>query len=124
MYAVYSWWLTRHLGINGAASAKLLSAVIDSAFLWWFAWKLKAFSIRDCVSGPLLKALLTSAGMVVAVCVIGFFQPPLSLAVPCLVGCFACYAVTFWVAAVDNDDRLTIRTLSRQLLVRRPAASS
>ena len=119
IYAIYSWWLTRHLGINGAALAKLLSAVIDSAFLFWFAWRLKAFSIRDYVSGPVLRALFASAGMILAVYAIGSFHPVLPMAVLGLAACFVFYAAAFWLVAVDSDDRLTIRTLSRQLLARR-----
>jgi O-antigen/teichoic acid export membrane protein len=118
-YALYAWWLTRHLGINGAALAKLLSAAIDSAFLFLFAWKLKVFSVRAYISGPLLRALLASVGMIVAVYTIGLFHPTLSLAVLYLVACFACYTAAFWVMAVDSDDRLTIRTLSKQMLARR-----
>ncbi|MGA9529602.1 MAG: flippase [Terriglobales bacterium] len=117
-YAIYAWWLTRHLGINGAALAKLLSAVIDAAFLFWFAWRLKAFSIRAYISGPLFKAVLASLGMVVAVSVVGSFHPAIPLAILFLAICFACYSAIFWVTVIDSDDKFTIKSLSRQLLAR------
>ena len=117
-YAMYAWWLTKHLGISGAAFAKLLSAVIDAAFLFLFARKLGAFSVKAYISGPLLRALLASLGMIVAVSVVGACHPAIPFAVLLLGVCFVGYAAAFWVMAVDSNDKFAIKALSRQLLAR------
>ena len=45
------------MGINGAALAKLFITILDTTFLFAFAWRMKSFSVRDCISGPLPRAL-------------------------------------------------------------------
>lgn len=118
-FAVSAWWLTRQFGINGAAAGKLLFAIIDCTFLFFFAWKLKAFSIRDFASGPLLRASMASGGVALSVFLIASFHPSLQMGFLLLVICFVSYAGVFWVTAVDDDDRATIRSLLRQMLLRR-----
>ena len=114
-----AWWLTLHLGINGAALAKLLISVVDAAFLFGFARKLRAFRIRDCASGPLFRTVLASAGLILAVFLIACFHPALPAATLLVTACFACYTAAFWLVAVDGRDRFTIRRLPRQLFARR-----
>lgn len=115
-FVVCSWWLTRHWGINGAAAAKLLITIADCAFLFAFARRLNAFSLRDLVSGPLSRALLASGGLFIAGFVIHSFHLAPLLSVPLVLACLAGYAAIFWFAAVDADDRSTISGLLQQFM--------
>lgn len=116
IYAATAWWLMRGLGINGAALAKLLISLADCALLYAIAWKLKAFSLRDCVSGPLSRALLASGALVAAVFLISRLHVPLAVSLILLTTCFAAYAGIFWVVAVDGEERVILNGLYRQAL--------
>jgi O-antigen/teichoic acid export membrane protein len=116
VYIGVAWFLMRHAGIDGAALAKLLVTVSDGFFLYMFAFKLKAFSLRDCVSGPLLRAILVSAGLFLAVFSVHSMHLKLLLAIPLILLCFAIYLVAFWVLAVDDEDRITIFGLRERAL--------
>jgi O-antigen/teichoic acid export membrane protein len=116
VYIAVAWFLMRRAGIDGAALAKLLVTVSDGFFLYVFAFRLKAFSLRDCVSGPLLRAILVSAGLFGAVFSVHSMHLKLLLAVPLILLCFAIYVVAFWVLAVDDEDRITIFSLRERAL--------
>ena len=116
VYIAVAWLLMRRAGINGAALAKLLVTISDGFFLYIFAFKLRAFSLRDCVSGPLFRAILVSAGLFLAVFSIHSMHLKLLLAVPLVLLCFVIYAVLFWVFAVDDEDRITIFGLRERAL--------
>jgi O-antigen/teichoic acid export membrane protein len=116
VYALVAWWLMRRLGINGAALAKLLITLADLAFLYTFASRLKAFSFRDCVSGPLSRALLASGGLVFAIALIESFHARLFVSAIFVALCILCYAAIFWAVAVDEEDRVTIGGLSQRAL--------
>ena len=118
-YAVCCWLLVRSMGINGAALAKLLITAVDTAFLFVFAWRMKSFSIRDCVSGSLSRALVASGGLLFVVFLIASLHSRIVLSVLFLTVCLICYMATFWFVAIGDEDRVTIRSLSRQLLPRR-----
>ena len=113
-YCVVAWWLIKDNGINGAAFAKLLVTIADCAILFLFALKLKAFSLRDCVSGPLFRAIAVSGGLMALVFGIESLHLKLLLAVPLIVLCFAVYALMFWVLAIDGEDRTTIYALRKR----------
>jgi|SRR5215469_260474 len=118
-YVVYCWWLMHHMGINGAALAKLISTVLDTGFLFAFAWRMKSFSVRDCLSGPLFRALLASFGLLLTAFTVQLFHVSVSAsAVLIAVSCCG-YAAVFWWFAVDNDERVTIKGLYRVLLAKR-----
>jgi O-antigen/teichoic acid export membrane protein len=119
-YALLAWWLMRRLGINGAALAKLVITIADVLFLYAFASKLKAFSFRDCVSGPLSRALMVSCGLFVAVLLIQTLRFPLIASLLLVVVCVIFYVGAFWVLAVDKEDRITISSLVQraQTLIR------
>jgi O-antigen/teichoic acid export membrane protein len=108
VYAALAWWLMRRSGIDGAAFAKLLVTLSDCVFLYIFASRLRAFSLRDCISGPLLRAIVISAALFSAVFFIHFMHLKLSLAIPLVAVCFGAYVLAFWVFAVDEEDRVTI----------------
>jgi O-antigen/teichoic acid export membrane protein len=114
-YAVSAWFLARHMGVNGAALAKLLVTIVDCSALYFLAWKMKAFSPRECFSGPVLRAQWASAGLLVAVSLIGLFRFNLLLTGAVLVSCLATYAAIFWVAVVDAKERGALLSLYRQL---------
>lgn len=121
VYFVIAWLLMRNAGINGAALAKLLVTISDCAFLYLFAFKLKAFSLRDCISGPLFRAVVISGGLAAAVFAVQSMHIKLLFAAPLVVLCFACYAIAFWIFAVDEEDRVTIFGLrQRAMAVLRP----
>jgi len=116
VYIAVAWLLMRRAGIDGAALAKLLVTISDGFFLYIFAFKLKAFSLRDCVSGPLFRAILASVGLFFAVFSLHSMHLKLLLAVPLVLLCFVIYAVAFWVFAVDPEDRITIFGLRERAL--------
>jgi O-antigen/teichoic acid export membrane protein len=116
VYIAVAWFLMRRAGIDGAALAKLLVTVSDGFFLYIFAFRLKAFSFRDCVSGPLLRAILVSAGLFLAVFTVHSMHLKLLLATPLILLCFVIYVVAFWVLAVDDEDRITIFGLRERAL--------
>jgi O-antigen/teichoic acid export membrane protein len=107
-YFGVAWWLTKRHGINGAAFAKLLVTVADAVFLYIFAFRLKAFSLRDCVSGPLFRAISISAALFALIFAVGSMHLRLSLDIPLIALCFLGYAVMFWSFAVDEEDRTII----------------
>lgn len=111
IYAVSALWLMRHGGINGAALAKLFVTILDFTVLYAFASKLKAFSIRDCFSGPLMRALLLSAALVGCVAGIAALHAKIVVSIVLLIFAFAIYTVLFWIFAVDEEDRIIVRNL-------------
>jgi O-antigen/teichoic acid export membrane protein len=118
-YALYTWWLTKHFGINGAASSKLICTVVDVGFLFWFARSLKAFSIRSWISGTLSRALAMSAALIAVVFGLQFFHPASMLAYSIVCLCFIVYSIAFWTMAIDAEDKVTILSIPRQLLARK-----
>jgi O-antigen/teichoic acid export membrane protein len=121
VYFLIAWLLMRRAGINGAALAKLLVTISDCAFLYLFASRLKAFSLRDCISGPLFRAVVLSGGLAAAVFAVESMHVKLLFAVPLVVICFVCYVSAFWAFAVDEEDRVTIFGLrQRALAILRP----
>jgi O-antigen/teichoic acid export membrane protein/glycosyltransferase involved in cell wall biosynthesis len=115
IYAGVAWWLMRQYGINGAAFAKLLLTITDCFILFTFASRLKAFSFRDCVSGPLFRSILASGGLLAAVFVIQSAHLKLFLAASLTVVCILAYAIVFWVVGVDEEDRTTISSLRERI---------
>lgn len=114
IYALSAWWLMRRAGVDGAALAKLLVTILDFSVLYVIASKLKAFSIRDCFSGPLKRALLLSGGLVMVVATIASFHLQLVVSIAMLIVAFAVYTVAFWIYSVDEEDRLVLRSLWSQ----------
>jgi len=115
LYAVLAWLGARHMGINGAALAKLLVTLVDGAALFIIAWKMKSFSPRDCFSGPLLRAQGVSAALLFGVVLLGFFRLNLLLTGGVLVAFLASYAAAFWLVAVESNERKTILGLYYRL---------
>jgi O-antigen/teichoic acid export membrane protein len=116
IYAVGCWWLMHRMGLNGAALAKLLVTILDCSVLYFFAWRMKAFHVRDLISGPLFRALVASAGLFAAVYFIHSLRLNLVLSGLLLTVCFGVYAVAFWVVAVDQEDRGTLMGFWRKAL--------
>jgi O-antigen/teichoic acid export membrane protein len=107
-YCAIAWWFIKHDGINGAAFAKLLVTIADCVVLYVFALKLKAFSLRDCVSGPLFRAISVSGLLFALVFAVHTMHLKLLLAIPLVILCFGVYVLTFWAFAIDHEDRTTI----------------
>jgi O-antigen/teichoic acid export membrane protein len=116
VYSAFAWWLMHHQGINGAALAKVFVTISDCTFLYIFASRLKAFSIRDLVSGPLARGILTSGGLALAVFGIKSLGLKLPYAVVLVALSVLCYAALFWILAVDEEDRITMRGLYDRVL--------
>lgn len=117
LYAVGAWWLMRRMGVNGAALAKVLITVIDCMALYSFASRLNAFSVRDLVSGPLSRAFVASGGLFVAVFLIESLHAKLYVSLILLILCFAGYTGIFWVVAVDNQERTSLKGLAERTLL-------
>jgi hypothetical protein len=75
---------------------------------------LKAFSIRDCLSGPLFRAILISAALLGLILGVAFMHLKLFLAAPLIIFCFAFYTAAFWIFAVDPEDRSTISSFRQR----------
>lgn len=114
VYGISGWWLTRHMGINGAALAKLFVTILDCSVLFAFARSMRSFSPRDCFRGPLLRALLQSALLFFAVYLIHSLHTKVILSVLLLILCLLGYVAGFWVLAVDDEDRTTLRGLAHR----------
>jgi len=115
-YVLVSWWLMKRLGINGAALARLLVTVVDGAALFIFASRLRAFSFKDCVSGPLSQALLASFGLVAALLGIDSLHTGLLVSIPLVLACFVSYVTIFWLLAFEPADRAVIHRLRDRML--------
>ncbi len=114
-YVLLAWFCMRHMGVAGAAVAKLTLTIYDCGLLYFFAWKLKAFRLRDCFSGSLARAFLASAGLLGGVLLIRWMDLNLVVSALLLVVCFAAYTGVFWAVAVDNQERATLKNLAAQL---------
>jgi O-antigen/teichoic acid export membrane protein len=123
LYAVGCWWLMRRMGVNGAALAKLLVTVVDCGVLYFFAWRMKAFHVRDLVSGPLCRALVVSAGLFFSVYLVHSLHVNLIVSGLLVVLCFVAYAIAFWALATDGQERVLVKGLSPLLLLRRAFSS-
>ncbi|MGH9734146.1 MAG: flippase [Candidatus Acidiferrales bacterium] len=113
-YIALAWWLMHRSGVEGAAVAKLLLTAFDCFFLYLFAWKMKAFSVRDCFSGPLFRAIGISAGLFACVFVVRSLNLTLIPSGLLLLVCFGVYAGVFWMIAVDTRERTTLKGLAQQ----------
>ena len=118
-YAIACWWLMRRMGINGAALAKLFITLVDLTFLLAFARRLKAFSIRDCISGPLGKTILLSGGVFFTAFLIASLHAKVIVSLLLLTLCFALYVVLFWFMAGSEDDKMMIHGLFQGFFVGR-----
>jgi O-antigen/teichoic acid export membrane protein len=115
-YAVFCWTLMKKMGINGAALAKLFITAADTTFLFVFAWKMKSISMRDCISGPLFRALLASVGLLASVFIIELLHRGVRVSFVLFIVCLGAYLVSFWFTAVDAADRFTFAALVRLIL--------
>jgi Flp pilus assembly protein TadB len=107
------------MGINGAALAKLFITLVDLTFLSAFARRLKAFSIRDCISGPLGKTILLSGGVFFTAFLIASLHAKVIVSLLLLTLCFALYVVLFWFMAGSEDDKMMIHGLFQGFFVGR-----
>jgi O-antigen/teichoic acid export membrane protein len=114
VFVLYSWMFMRHMGISGAAVAKLVAGIIDTVFLFWFASRLKAFSLRDCFSGSLLRGLVSSAAFAGAALAVKLSGVGLWTAAVLVAGCGLLYAVAFWLTATEEKDRVAIKDMIRR----------
>ena len=122
-YTLAAWWFIRDHGINGAAFAKLLVTLVDCFGLFTFAFKLRAFSLRDCISGPLFRAISLSTALLLFVSGVEFLHLKVLITVPLILIAFTAYALMFWIFAIDREDRSTIyesRGRAAAILTRRP----
>jgi O-antigen/teichoic acid export membrane protein len=118
VYGLSCWLLMRKMGINGAAMAKLLSGVLDTGALFAFAWRLKAFSLRDCLSGPLLRAVGSSAALAAVLWFIKSLHEPWIISAVLVAVCCICYMAAVWIGSIEVEERVVIKTLSRRLFDR------
>jgi O-antigen/teichoic acid export membrane protein len=116
LYVGTSWWLMRHLGITGAALGRLFLAIVDTTCLYIFAARLRAFSVRDCFSGPLARAITASGALLGGVWGVTSLHARLPLSILFVLVCFVCYLGLFWIVAVDEDDRITLGGVRERLL--------
>ena len=126
LYAAVSWWLMRRMGINGAALARLLVTVLDCCVLYVFASRMGAFTFRDCASGSLLRAFAASGALLCIVGLIRSLHLELVLSLVFVAGALLVYASAFWMLAVDEKERTTIKGIwqDRFFISRRQAVET
>ena len=122
--ALLCWLLMRWMGIGGAALGKVLITVVDTGFLFGFAWRMKAFSLRDCISGPLLNGLLASTGLVFILFSIECLHATLLVSLSLVTASLVLYGAAFWVFAIDRNERAVIKSISAPLLLTRQPVQS
>lgn len=123
VFVISAWWLMRHFGIGGAALAKLSVTLLDTGCLFVFAWRLKAFSVRDFLSGALSRAWILSACLFVALLFVRSLHARLIPTILMIFVCSACYIAAFWLMAVEPAERSVIKQLPPLLIPkRRPVA--
>lgn len=115
LYVGYCWLLMHYMRLNGAAIGKALASGIDCAVLFFFAWRLRAFSVRALFSGTLLRAWLLSTTLFAVVIGIRLASLPLGVALALLTLSVAMYLAVCWRIAITSNDRNSIRSLPRQL---------
>jgi len=123
VYAVGCWWLARRMGISGAALAKVLVTILDCTFLYFFAWKMKAFQFKDLLSGPLFRGILVSAVLFLAVYGIHQLHATLIVSAMLLFVCFAAYTVTFWLLATEHKERSLAKSYLPVFLLKKQPTS-
>jgi O-antigen/teichoic acid export membrane protein len=123
IYAFCSWWLMCRMGLNGAALARLLVTILDCGVLFACARWLKAFRVRDLMSGLLFHALVASAGLFLCVYLIHSLHSKMFLSCILLAACCIAYAGTFWVTATDCEERTVVKSLLPTLLLKRAFSS-
>jgi O-antigen/teichoic acid export membrane protein len=111
-YAAFAWWMTRHGGIVGAATAWSVRVTIEVALLMLLAWRLFSLSPREFLSREMLKGLavllLTGLAMVATKKAL----PNSLLAEIALSGVWlAGFALSIWRYVLDNLDRESILSL-------------
>lgn len=119
IYALSCWWLMGQIGINGAALAKLLVTIMDTVLLFGFAQRMKAFSVRDCLSGSLSRAVLASGALLLATYLIGSLHSTPGMSLLLMTLCLGCYTAAFWLFAINRNERAVIKTLSPLSLLRK-----
>jgi O-antigen/teichoic acid export membrane protein len=116
VYAATLWFLMRHMGINGAALAKLIVTVVDLSCLYWFAARLKAFNLRHCLSGNLSRALLSSAVLLLIVFALQLFHIPWIASIPVVAIALPAYVLVFWIFVIDRRERAALVEMSRRFI--------
>ncbi len=115
VYGVACWFLMRRLGINGAALAKLLVTVLDCTVLYFFAWRMKAFHVQALFFGSLFRALVSSAAVATTIFFIHMLHLNLFVSAALVAVSMLAYAWSFWKFSVDDDERLALNGISRQV---------
>ncbi len=118
VFAGLAWLLMLKFGIAGAAAAKALVTAVDFVVLFWFASRLNAFSLRDCVSGPLARAAVLSAALVAGVWAAGAAPLPRPASIALATLCLLVYGLTCWLKVLTVNERALLRNLGRQYAAR------
>ena len=71
----------------------------------------RTINLGDCVSGPLSRALISTAGLAVALFAIYRLHLTLWFSVPLVLISFALYVVHFWIFAFEPADRGVINRI-------------
>lgn len=106
--------LVYYYGVNGAAFAWMLWAIIDMVLLFWLARREMGYAIL--APGDAVRPLLQLAGFLVAAAALA--ETPLLLRVGGAVLLLAAFAIYVWKVHLSEVERGKIRTLSltRQIL--------
>jgi O-antigen/teichoic acid export membrane protein len=115
-YTAFAWWMIRHAGIAGAATAWSVRVTIEVALLMLLAWRMFSLSPREFLGREMLRGLV--ALCVIALAMIaakralpGSFLAAASLSGVWLVG----FALTIWRYVLDDLDRGSILSLVNPL---------
>jgi O-antigen/teichoic acid export membrane protein len=111
-YAAFAWWMVRHGGIVGAATAWSIRAAIEVLLLILLAWRVFSLSPRLMLGRGTLRGLT-------ALCILGLVMLGTKMAlqnslqmVVCLTGFWlVAFALAIWKYVFDDSDRRSVLTL-------------
>lgn len=112
-YAAFAWWMIRHGGIAGAATAWSIRVAIEVFLLMLIAWHIFSLSPRGLLSRGMLRSL-------VALCAMGLTMIATKMALHSFVVieiCVSCiwlaaFALTIWKYVLDDSDRGSVLALA------------
>jgi O-antigen/teichoic acid export membrane protein len=111
-YAAFAWWMVRHEGIVGAATAWSIRVVIEVLVLIFLAWRMFSLSPRSVLGRGTLRGLT-------ALCILGLamlgtkmaLQSSLQMEI-CLTGIWlVVFALVIWKYVFDDSERRSVLTL-------------
>lgn len=115
IYAITAWFLIRHWGIEGGATAWTLRVTLDAILLFWAVFKVYRFSLNLLtINGTIIAsfAVLVFAGLAYGLKnLVG--ELPVSAQILVFIGLIFLFAWSSWKKVLDASDQRTIIRTAR-----------